>query len=80
MESRSLLERTLKTPFPLPGVTATPADSAPLIDILEIEEDSPLQRVEAGIDVVSTIPPPPWITEPGRSPSGRAPAPISPPP
>jgi uncharacterized protein involved in exopolysaccharide biosynthesis len=50
MESRSLLERTLQTPFPVPGVTAGGADSALLIDILEIEADSPPKRVETGIE------------------------------
>ena len=50
MESRSLLERTLQTPFPVPGVTAGRADSALLIDILEIEDDSPPKRVETGIE------------------------------
>jgi uncharacterized protein involved in exopolysaccharide biosynthesis len=50
MESRSLLERTLKTRFLVPPVTVGRADSAPLIDILEIEDDTPLKRVEAGIE------------------------------
>lgn len=50
MESRSLLERTLQTAFPTPGVTAARADSALLIDILEIEGDTPRERVESGIE------------------------------
>lgn len=49
MESRSLLERTLRTRFPVPGVTGG-ADSALLIDILEIEGDTPRERLESGID------------------------------
>jgi uncharacterized protein involved in exopolysaccharide biosynthesis len=50
MESRSLLERTLQTRFPVPAVTAGRPDSALLIDILEIEEDTPRKRIEAGIE------------------------------
>ncbi len=47
MEGRSLLERTLLTRFRRPG---TAADSAPLIDILEIEEDTPRKRIESGVE------------------------------
>ena len=48
--SRSLLERTLQTRFPIPGVTAGRADSALLIDILEIEADTPRKRLEKGVE------------------------------
>lgn len=47
MESRSLLERTLMARFAVPG---TASDSAPLIDILEIEADDPRERIESGIE------------------------------
>ncbi|HEY7612805.1 MAG TPA: GNVR domain-containing protein [Gemmatimonadales bacterium] len=47
MEGRSLLERTLRTRFLVPG---TASDSAPLIDILEIEEDTPRERIESGVE------------------------------
>jgi uncharacterized protein involved in exopolysaccharide biosynthesis len=47
MEGRSVLERTLRTRFIVPG---TAADSAPLIDILEIEEDTPRERIESGVE------------------------------
>jgi len=47
MESRSLVERTLRTRFPVPGAAA---DSAPLIDILQIEEDTPRERIESGVE------------------------------
>ena len=47
MESRSILERTLRTRFPVPGAAA---DSLPLIDILEIEGDTPRKRMENGIE------------------------------
>ena len=47
MEGRSLLERSLRTRFQVPG-TAT--DSAPLIDILEIEGDTPRKRIESGVE------------------------------
>lgn len=46
MESRSLLERTLRTQFARPGN----ADSAPLIRILEIEEETPRETMEAGVE------------------------------
>jgi uncharacterized protein involved in exopolysaccharide biosynthesis len=49
MEGRSLLERTLTTPFPVPSVTGA-TDSAPLIDILDIQEDNPRQRMESGVE------------------------------
>jgi uncharacterized protein involved in exopolysaccharide biosynthesis len=48
--SRSLLERTLLTRFPVPGVTGERADSAPLIDILEIEADTPRERLDKGVE------------------------------
>jgi uncharacterized protein involved in exopolysaccharide biosynthesis len=50
MESRSLLERTLRTRFPVPGVTGAGADSALLIDILEIDKDPPRERIENGVE------------------------------
>ena len=46
-ESRSLLEQTLMTRFRVPGAAAS--DSAPLIDILGIENDDPRQRMEDGV-------------------------------
>ncbi|HWB43522.1 MAG TPA: GNVR domain-containing protein [Gemmatimonadales bacterium] len=49
MEGRSLLERTLLTPFPVPSVPGA-TDSAPLIDILDIQEDNPRQRMESGVE------------------------------
>lgn len=50
MESRSLLERTLQTRFPVPNVTAGQTDSALLIEILEIEDDSPRKRMEKAVE------------------------------
>ena len=50
MEGRSLLERTLRTPFPVPPAAELSADTAPLIDILEIEEDTPRERIESGVE------------------------------
>jgi uncharacterized protein involved in exopolysaccharide biosynthesis len=50
MESRSLLERTLQTRFPVPAATAGRPDSALLIDILEIEDDTPRKRIESAIE------------------------------
>lgn len=50
MESRSLLARTLQTRFPVPGVTGARPDSALLIDILEIEDDTPRERLETGVE------------------------------
>jgi uncharacterized protein involved in exopolysaccharide biosynthesis len=47
-ESRSLLEQTLMTRFRVPGAAAS--DSAPLIDILGIENDDPRQRMEDGVE------------------------------
>lgn len=48
--SRSLLERTLLTRFPMPGVTGERGDSAPLLDILEIEADTPRERLDKGVE------------------------------
>ena len=47
MESRSLLERTLRARFPVPGAAS---DSAPLIDILEIEVEGPRERMESAVE------------------------------
>jgi uncharacterized protein involved in exopolysaccharide biosynthesis len=47
MEGRSLLERTLRTRFSVPGAAS---DSAPLIDILEIEADTPRERMETAVE------------------------------
>ena len=47
-QSRSLLERTLMTRFAVPD--AAPADSAALIDILDIEDDTPRERMESGVE------------------------------
>jgi uncharacterized protein involved in exopolysaccharide biosynthesis len=38
------------TPFARPGVTGEMADSAPLIDILEIEGDNPRDRMEKAVE------------------------------
>jgi uncharacterized protein involved in exopolysaccharide biosynthesis len=48
MESRTLLERTLQTRFARPAAGA--ADSAPLIRILEIEEDTPRETLDEGVE------------------------------
>jgi uncharacterized protein involved in exopolysaccharide biosynthesis len=47
MESRALLTRTLEARFSVPG---SPADSAPLITILEIEDDTPRKQTEKGVE------------------------------
>jgi capsule polysaccharide export protein KpsE/RkpR len=47
-QSRSLLERTMLTRFAVPH--AGPADSAALIDILDIEDDTPRERMESGVE------------------------------
>lgn len=47
-ESRSLLERTLLTRCHVPGAAA--ADSAALIDILDIQDDGPRERMEKAIE------------------------------
>ena len=47
-QSRSLLERTMLTRFAVPR--AAPADSAALIDILEIEDDTPRERMESAVE------------------------------
>jgi uncharacterized protein involved in exopolysaccharide biosynthesis len=48
IRGRSLLERTLVTHFSVPRVE--PRDSAPLIDILEIEDEDPRKRMEQAVD------------------------------
>jgi uncharacterized protein involved in exopolysaccharide biosynthesis len=48
--SRSLLERTLLTYFPIPGAATQPPDSALLIDILKIEGENPRKRMENGVE------------------------------
>ena len=47
-ESRSLLERTLQSHFAVPGGAAS--DSAALIDILDIRDDRPRERMEKAIE------------------------------
>jgi G-rich domain on putative tyrosine kinase len=47
--SRSLLEQTLTARFPVPGA-ARRGDSLPLIDILEIEADTPRERMEKAVE------------------------------
>jgi capsule polysaccharide export protein KpsE/RkpR len=46
--SRSLLERTLLSRFAVPGAAAS--DSAALIDILDIQDDNPRERMEKAIE------------------------------
>lgn len=48
--SRSLLEKTLQSSFPVPEGMAAEGDSLPLIDILRIEDDTPRERVEKAVE------------------------------
>ncbi|MGI8509236.1 MAG: GNVR domain-containing protein [Gemmatimonadaceae bacterium] len=48
LQSRELLTRILLTRFPNPR-TASPRDSARLVDIMEIKSDDPARRIELGL-------------------------------
>jgi uncharacterized protein involved in exopolysaccharide biosynthesis len=52
LQSRELLTRLLTTRFPDPR-TATPRDSARLVDIMKLRSDDPARRLELGVKALS---------------------------